>query len=657
MTFIISNIDVKEVDPNAVAETTTGVKSISLNTTSTKDKDIAKRGNESNILPAAVFLSLPHKLAICGQRRISGIFSSGATAIESGVPSKSKVLQDWEPLIDQFSAFVFSSIPSMVLCMDEQTFMQHKFLHALISLATDLHPDNACNFTNHCLLAELHKKNKLISEQTRDSEEMEVSQLRSLRIHLILLAKDILVLFPTAIPDYILPLVDFIIPAKTRASFNEDAHLFLFAPKTYPDADECLFVLVLSQIVASQTRMIQDRTLHSGGTKVSSVADKLSADNFLLSLLTESLTFLSTVLSRMINYGGNSDKSEVRSYICDVCDMCLSVDIPRKAGSTGLIGRDKRRADLMNVWTRSNIFHVLLNEGMSILFPTGDSDNHESSPSDALGDIRLLPVEVRILHSISSAMLQSSQVAGIAYDMLHKRKISLSQIYALFGSSSGSLDYMCGFGLSFLLGLTNAVAIQHYVDQKGQLATETVVLDCYRNIVLCISNIDKESDNTWKLNFIVTGLQNSLELLLSDLQGLRVFQSMISKCRAVDEACLIEWKELSTGLFELLNSSGKAVQRNSPKSTTSRTEAANRYYKDGETDGKEIATPPALVSSTGLAIAVEGGEDDEEAKAYQKSTPAPKAILTNNQVDVLRVQLKKLRSVLNDEPSGSDKVD
>ena len=659
--FINSNIDLREEVPN-VASTTAGVESISLHTNSTKDAALAKRENNSNILPAAVFISLPYKLITCGQRRLSSMFASNALGMEvAGTSSKSKVMQDWDTLIEQFSDFILSSIPSVVLSMDEITFKQHKFLHALVSLAADLNPDSANNASDHTLLSELHERNKMALNQKKQVEETEgeeeISQIKSLRIHLILLAKDILVLFPSAIPEYISSLLDLILPVKIRSSFNEDAHAFLFAPKSYPNANECLFVLVLTQIAASQVTLIRNRRSGTKSSGSMSSADTLAADNFFLSLLTESLTFLSSVLNRMIKYGGNGDKSEVQSYICDLCDVCLSIDVPTKLGSAGLIGRDRRRAQLLDTWTKSNTFQMLLDEAICILFPTGDSSSDTTflSSSDISVDTRLSPVEVRVLHALSSAMLQSSQVADMTFKILKTKIKTLSKISTLYSGNGVRLNYMCGFGLSFMLGLNNALAIQHSSDQEEKVIAETAALECCRYIVQSFSDKRSEGDFAWKLNFVATGLQSSLELILNEFQGLGTFQAMISKYQKVDRIRWSEWKKLNIDLFELLNSGAKSTDSASSASTISASASSN-CDDDENISGKKSTTSTASVSASGLTMIVED-EVNEKGKVYHKSAQVAKSVLSNSQIDMLRVQLKKLRSVLNDEPLGSDKVD
>ena len=96
--FINSNIDVGDKGAEATAEYES--ESINLNTNAVKDTDVVKRDKTSNILPAAVFLSLPYKLATCGQRRMSSVFASSNTAMEASTSSRSKPLQDWDILIE-----------------------------------------------------------------------------------------------------------------------------------------------------------------------------------------------------------------------------------------------------------------------------------------------------------------------------------------------------------------------------------------------------------------------------------------------------------------------------------------------------------------------------------------------------------------------------
>ena len=90
---------------------------------------------------------------------------------------------------------------------------------------------------------------------------------------------------------------------------------------------------------------------------------------------------------------------------------------------------------------------------------------------------------------------------------------------------------MCGFGLSFLLGVNNAMAIQHSSDAEERSLLATAALGCFRYIVHRLSDECPGEGSTWGLAFIATVLQSSLELLLNEFPGLRAFQRMIAKQR------------------------------------------------------------------------------------------------------------------------------
>ena len=61
-------------------------------------------------------------------------------------------------------------------------------------------------------------------------------------------------------------------------------------------------------------------------------------------------------------------------------------------------------------------------------------------------------------------------------------------ISTIFCGGESELNYMCGFGLSFLLGVNNAMAIQHSSDAEERSLLATAALGCFRYIVHRISD-------------------------------------------------------------------------------------------------------------------------------------------------------------------------
>ena len=78
----------------------------------------------------------------------------------------------------------------------------------------------------------------------------------------------------------------------------------------------------------------------------------MTTGNFLVKLTTDSLQYVASILDRMRNHGGVADRLEVQGCICDVCDIVLSIDFPSRPGVVGLMGRDQRRAQQLEEWSK-----------------------------------------------------------------------------------------------------------------------------------------------------------------------------------------------------------------------------------------------------------------------------------------------------------------
>ena len=147
-----------------------------------------------------------------------------------------------------------------------------------------------------------------------------------------------------------------------------------------------------------------------------------------------------------------------------------------------------------------------------------------------------------------------------------------------------------------------------------------------------------------------TGLQQSLELLLSEWRGSKTFLSALSRYRGEDSGFgtyLSEWQRQCVGLFESLSVS--SIQVRGIDSYEQADIGAHLSTVKAE-NGVEIR----MKEREGTFDVEEVDDGDKSIRAYRKGT---RAFLPPGQVETIRVQLKKVRVALNDEPAGSDKTD
>ena len=147
-----------------------------------------------------------------------------------------------------------------------------------------------------------------------------------------------------------------------------------------------------------------------------------------------------------------------------------------------------------------------------------------------------------------------------------------------------------------------------------------------------------------------TGLQQSLELLLSEWRGSKTFLSALSRYRGEDSGVgtyLSEWQRQCVGLLESLSVS--SIQGHGIDSYEKADSSAHLFTMKAE-NGVEIKMKEQEEGAFGVEEVDDGDKSIRALKGIR-------AFLPPGQVETIRVQLKKVRVALNDEPAGSDKTD
>ena len=166
--------------------------------------------------------------------------------------SNIRVLLDWNTILRRFSDFLMSTASSVVLGVSQAEFKKRNYISVLLSTINLLDPTaSETAAPDHTLISELRKRGSLITTSTLSIGEEDITLSKQLWVNQVLLAKDLFIMLPELVPTHLTILLDSIITSATRLPFSTDNYAFLFAPKCFPDAKECMFILVLSQICAS----------------------------------------------------------------------------------------------------------------------------------------------------------------------------------------------------------------------------------------------------------------------------------------------------------------------------------------------------------------------------------------------------------------------
>ena len=176
------------------------------------------------------------------------------------------------------------------------------------------------------------------------------------------------------------------------------------------------------------------------------------------------------------------------------------MDFPPLLGVAGLVGRDRRRAQIFCSWERTNIFQSLLSEAEVILFPVSSGTGEHGR----IGKGRKFShIDIRVIHTLSSIMLQSSHTANIALKYF-KSKHSIQNLVTIFSCNdagvSGSGDvgfadrihYLAGFGISFLFGLGNATAFEAIEARDERAMVDRAIIACLSDTAHSLGSQDNQ---------------------------------------------------------------------------------------------------------------------------------------------------------------------
>ena len=167
--------------------------------------------------------------------------------------NRSRNLLNWDVLIERFTSFLLSAVSSMVAGVAQAEFIRRDYFSALLFTISRLNPNvtlESMGVPEHTLLWELRRRE---IAGVQDGESIPLSLSQQLWVHQAMLAKDLFTLLPDTISLHLAKLLDSIVDSTIRINFATDIHASAFAPKTFPDARECLFTLILSQICTSIT--------------------------------------------------------------------------------------------------------------------------------------------------------------------------------------------------------------------------------------------------------------------------------------------------------------------------------------------------------------------------------------------------------------------
>lgn len=453
------------------------------------------------------------------------------------------------------------------------------------------------------LLTELRKAGKS-SEYIEDAEGHDVSSTaKKVYVHLALVTKDALMRLPAELSIFLPELLAVIVPSSVVQAMQIDPRAHIFGPKSFPSAQECLFVVICAQLSAAALSAKQ----HVVAIRTRLKTDEIASYSFLVTCLTDRLHYVVSLIERMMHNAGE-DLSEPLGHLCDLVDLCILEDFTANPGIVHPNELKRRRSKLILNWERA--LSVLVVEVAKIL---ASGVRSAVSAGGSSASCTSSVVFSRACTSASAAMFQSTAMADTMTRHLLS-SIPLAELSSIH--INGATPY-----LALLLSLLNSTVLS--TDKVNEAVVLNSVLLYFQYCIDCLqeyrSSIQSSTDLQLlgevdlvlgnKTRNMASGLLNSLSLLSVDFIGLDVW---VKFCKICNDRC------------------------SSSMSTFS--DAFDMLYE--ELGGLQLAHHEMPLS--GLYL------DPSIKKDH---------VLAKHQIDTLRLYIKKLKTYFTDEPLTSDKTD
>jgi hypothetical protein len=272
-------------------------------------------------LGAVVFISYLNHMLNQGHSKLSSLFRE---SLKPNVLDSYSETVSWESILTRFNDFIFMLNPSVLNGVSQEIFLKHDFFSTLTSIISTLNPyiqlphvkKDSLSGKLRCFLDSEQKNDPQFSDETS-------ILLKNIWVHLVLVAKDILMIYPSTISVYLTKFLDSIISDKILESFRTDSHFHVFSPKSYPESHECLSILVLTHISTNEMSKISDlKSLSSTNHTASKIENECCL--FITSYISKNSSFIVSTIERMMKY--SISDGEGLKFLCDLCEICCFTD-------------------------------------------------------------------------------------------------------------------------------------------------------------------------------------------------------------------------------------------------------------------------------------------------------------------------------------------
>jgi hypothetical protein len=471
----------------------------------------------------------------------------------------------WSQIMKQFEYLVLKSNASMILGMSEDIAARRRCLSCLIATIQLLNPlgdSEVCadekgkikyksgGMKAVTLLTELRKQvgnfvsgkcfsfaedESATAEQAHDCDTVDTK--KKVFVHLVLVMKDTLLCLPAELPTYFPELLNVLVSSSEVRSMQADPRSHVFAPKSFPSTEECLFVVICTQLSAAVLSRKRSVVIN----RIKLCPEESASYSGLVTCLADRLQFLASLIERMLRHSG-SDMLEPLDHLCDVCEVCLLEDFAGYSSTMHRLEVKRRRDALIMTWERALSILVLVLTEIIVEGFNGTGSIRRCSFSNV--------VFSRAFSVVSAAMFQSPLIAdSMARHLLPKFPLTELSILYLEGNTSY---------LAFLFSLMNSPTLLH------EMASDTIVQEILKHLRYCLSSLHDyrslfrpettveimDSLSMNKIRNIVTGLFSSLQLLSVDFIGLDIWKVFCKTERERDSSCAFE--NIFNELFEEL---------------------------------------------------------------------------------------------------------
>ena len=497
-----------------------------------KGDEEGDQNKDSNIcdICAIVFLKLPYYLlSSCNKKTISSIIVDKIKFDESDVNVHHANVDPlgWTDICKLLHINILKSTASLFVGIGSKTLMNGDYMTSLINAISLLHPSNAndddnvssddmnASFSQYIQSVRMRvsqKKSDLNKDHSEngssndnsdndiytnnnndDDYDVSLRLIQDIWIHLVFLARDLLVHFPELLPKTLPQLCEILL----RKNRTEEVSVFLKADSTrgFPTPSECLLVLVLSSTCASLSEPTSSPTLSSSNTeeiKIAMIKKQVRtkrtavARSCLKKLLDPIFSNLTDICERMLKY--SPDKGvEAAAVLCDITQLFI-IDDTAPSSSLSPVNRSHEKL------ITSRVLSMLVKIWMDIL----------SDVKSNRGGNNMIATVCRITKLLSIACLQSTDTSAFLIRFPNFIP-TVTSVKDSWDNQNGDVVIKPGCLLSLLIGIMTAVdALNIGNDAINQLDLELrftlkCILDEYSKIDSILSSKNANDASTGRL--------------------------------------------------------------------------------------------------------------------------------------------------------------